>query len=95
MNEAAVMTKLQELFDTLKGFPRAAPGKGGDEGVYYSQLPGDARSLDETLDTLRLQIRYVMFDLEATRRENRYLRQMLENRHGRKDDEGQSGSGDL
>jgi hypothetical protein len=26
-------------------------------------------------------VKYLLFDLEATRRENRYLRQMLENRH--------------
>jgi len=27
---------------------------------------------------LRLSIKYILFDLEATRRENQYLRKMLE-----------------
>ena len=34
--------------------------------------------LQESLDYLRLSIKYLVFDLEATRRENRYLRKMLE-----------------
>jgi hypothetical protein len=35
-------------------------------------------SLQESLDWLRLSVKYLVFDLEATRRENNYLRQMLE-----------------
>ena len=33
--------------------------------------------LQESLDYLRLSIKYLVFDLEATRRENKYLRDML------------------
>lgn len=36
--------------------------------------------LQESLDYLRLSVKYLVFDLEATRRENQYLRQLL--RHG-------------
>lgn len=32
----------------------------------------------ETLDFLRLSIKYMVFDLEATRRENAYLRKLLD-----------------
>jgi hypothetical protein len=35
-------------------------------------------SLQESIDFLRLGIKYMLFDLEATRRENGYLRKMLE-----------------
>ena len=35
-------------------------------------------SVQESLDYLRLSIKYLVFDLEATRRENGYLRKMLE-----------------
>ena len=35
-------------------------------------------SLQDSLDYLRLSIKYLLFDLEATRRENSYLRKMLE-----------------
>ena len=34
--------------------------------------------LQEALDYLRLSVKYLVFDLEATRRENAYLRRMLE-----------------
>jgi hypothetical protein len=34
--------------------------------------------LHESLDHLRLTIKYLLFDLEATRRENKYLRKILE-----------------
>lgn len=34
--------------------------------------------LQETLDYLRLNIKYLCFDVEATKRENRYLRKMLD-----------------
>ena len=33
---------------------------------------------NESIDFLRLSIKYMLFDLEATRRENAYLRKMLE-----------------
>ena len=38
--------------------------------------------LQESLDYLRLSIKYLVFDLEATRRENGYLRKMLEETRG-------------
>jgi hypothetical protein len=34
------------------------------------------------MDYLRLSIKYLVFDLEATRRENAHLRQMLEEEPG-------------
>ncbi len=39
-------------------------------------------SLQDSLDYLRLSIKYLLFDLEATRRENNYLRKMLEEQSG-------------
>jgi hypothetical protein len=38
----------------------------------------DARDVPEHLDHLRVSIKYLLFDLEATRRENTYLRRMIE-----------------
>jgi phage shock protein A len=34
-------------------------------------------TLQESLDHLRLSVKYLVFDLEATRRENQYLRKLL------------------
>ena len=44
----------------------------------HRQLKKSVDSLQESLDYLRICIKYQLFDLEATRRENRYLRRMLE-----------------
>ena len=43
----------------------------------HDQLKQTVQKLQETLDFLRLSIKYLVFDLEATRRENAYLRRML------------------
>lgn len=37
-------------------------------------------TLQEEMDTLRLSVKYLVFDLEATRRENEQLRRMLAER---------------
>lgn len=34
--------------------------------------------IQESIDFLRLSIKYMVFDLEATRRENEYLRKLLD-----------------
>ena len=46
------------------------------------QLKKSVDSLQEALDYLRVCIKYQIFDLEATRRENKYLRKLLEEREG-------------
>ena len=43
------------------------------------KLEKSINSLQESLDYLRVCIKYQLFDLEATRRENAYLRKLLEN----------------
>ena len=35
-------------------------------------------AVEESLDRLRLAIKYLVFDLEATKRENRLLRELLD-----------------
>ena len=42
------------------------------------KLEKSISSLQESLDYLRVCIKYQLFDLEATRRENEYLRKLLE-----------------
>ncbi len=43
----------------------------------HEQLRQTVARLQETLDTLRVSIKYLVFDVEATRRENDYLRKRL------------------
>ncbi len=85
MKDAAVKEKLQQLCDIMKMLPAPETGKDVVDGMYCSYAPTSQQTVDEVMDHLRLQVKYLVFDLEATRRENRYLRQMLENRNRRKD----------
>ncbi len=43
----------------------------------HEKLKKSVNSLQESLDYLRICIKYQLFDLEATRRENEYLKKML------------------
>ncbi|MFB3890834.1 MAG: hypothetical protein ACE15C_02295 [Phycisphaerae bacterium] len=79
MNEATIKERLAELNDVMNATHLRA-GKAAAEGVYVSEAQRNM-PIEEILNNLRLQLRYLLFDLEATRRENRYLRQMLESRH--------------
>ena len=83
MKEAAMKKKLDELIDTMMTVRVSKDAKAATaDGIYVPTADPNA-SVDNALDGLRLQIKDLMFDLEATRRENRYLMQMLENRSGR------------
>ncbi len=44
----------------------------------HDKLHKTVSSLQASIDYLRLSIKYLLFDLEATRRENDQLRKMLE-----------------
>ena len=47
-----------------------------------AQLTQTVQKLQETLDFLRLSVKYLCFDLEATKRENTYLRKLLDEANG-------------
>ena len=91
MNEAAIKKNLGELCEVLATMPSWGSKKNPGEGVYEPHTSIKNASTEDSMDHLRLQIKYLIFDLEATRRENRYLRQMLENRHGPRSDQSEDG----
>ncbi len=82
MNEAEFQKRLSELvaeIDTLPVGERDRLKKLADETRdRHEQIKKSVNSLQESIDFLRLGIKYMLFDLEATRRENSYLRKMLE-----------------
>lgn len=43
----------------------------------HRKLQETFKSLQQTIDLIRLGSKYIMFDLEATRRENQRLRKMI------------------
>ncbi len=84
MNKTKLKNELKEL---ARAFDRPA----GAERNRLQSLAKDAKTdqkslretvdgLQESLDYLRVCIKYQAFDLEATRRENEYLKRLLEER---------------
>ena len=88
MDETVIRKRIGELCEVMTVLPPGGSGKSKasvkahGSGVYVPKTSIEAQSIEDSFDHLRLQLKYLMFDLEATRRENKYLRQMIENRRG-------------
>jgi hypothetical protein len=86
MNEQEFQSKLAELMGEITTLPAAERKKleaiADETRVRHERLRLTVSNLQESLDYLRLSIKYLVFDLEATRRENGYLRKMLEETTG-------------
>ena len=81
MDEITFQRKMQELMSRIQAMPEAAesPAESVNEiGARRDRIKASVSELQESLDYLRLSVKYLVFDLEATRRENAYLRRMLE-----------------
>ena len=81
MDEAQLEDKLKELVREFGGAADSQYRKlampAQQTGESQKKLEKDVSSLQESLDYLRVCIKYQLFDLEATRRENEYLRKIL------------------
>ena len=86
MDEKTFQAKLAELMGEISTLPASQQAKLTDMArktqERHSKLRKTVHDLQESLDYLRLSIKYLVFDLEATRRENGYLRKMIEERQG-------------
>lgn len=82
MDEAEFQKRLSELVSEIETLPAGERERlrqlAAETKDRHEQIKKSVRSLQESIDFLRLGIKYMMFDLEATRRENGYLRKMLE-----------------
>ena len=82
MNEIDFQQKLGELMGEIATLPKAEREKleqlAAQTKARHNKLRKTVGELQESLDFLRLSIKYLVFDLEATRRENGYLRKLLE-----------------
>lgn len=96
MDEQQFQAKLAELMGEISALPTAEREKlsalAAETQKRHAKLRKTVSNLQESLDYLRLSIKYLVFDLEATRRENAYLRKMLEEE--RSDDNHDSGGFD-
>ena len=82
MDDKTFQDKFTELMNRIKALPT-------DQRDRLEQLAEETRhrrdriqesvgELQESLDYIRLSVKYLVFDLEATRRENAYLRRLIE-----------------
>ena len=82
VNEETFQRKLAELVAEIGTLPASEREKlqllADQTKERHKQLKQTVSNLQESIDFLRLSIKYMLFDLEATRRENAYLRKMLE-----------------
>ncbi len=73
MNEQEFQTKLAELMGEISTLPPTERQKlerlADETRQRHERLKRTVSSLQESLDYLRLSIKYLVFDLEATRRE--------------------------
>ena len=81
MDETSFEKKLKELVEEFGGMVDPQYKKlailARQAKAVQKQLEKSVNSLQESLDYLRICIKYQLFDLEATRRENDYLRKIL------------------
>ena len=82
MNEETFQRKLAELIAEIATLPAGEREKlellAAQTRERHKQLKETVSSLQESIDFVRLSIKYLLFDLEATRRENAQLRKMLD-----------------
>lgn len=93
MNEQEFQQKLGDLIKQISDLPEADRAKleelAQETKDRHSSMKRTITDLQESLDYLRLSIKYLVFDLEATRRENDYLRKLIDTQSGgeeRRDD---------
>ncbi len=82
MDESTFQKKLTELVQAVGDLPAEERAKletlAAQTKERHEKLNKTVSSLQSSIDYLRLSIKYLLFDLEATRRENAQLRKMLE-----------------
>ena len=82
MDEKTFHTKFDELVAKIKELPENHRGGlqelAEETRQRRDRIQQSVNELQESLDYLRLSVKYLVFDLEATRRENTYLRKLIE-----------------
>jgi hypothetical protein len=77
--EARLNELLNEISDLPAGQSKKILSLVGQTKLHNKNSKKPPETIHDSLDYLRLTVKYLLFDLEATRRENKYLRKMLEN----------------
>ena len=84
MDAASFENKLNELMKELDSSHSSGSEKlitlASQTQKLRSQLKEKVDGLQEALDYLKILVKYQLFDLEATRRENQHLRKLLDDK---------------
>ncbi|MBI1189482.1 MAG: transcriptional regulator [Tepidisphaera sp.] len=87
MNEQDFQSKLGDLIKQIEALPEDQRGPlqciAQETKDRHERMKKTVADLQESLDYLRLSVKYLVFDLEATRRENDYLRKLIESQSRR------------
>lgn len=79
MDEISFQDKMNQILDRIRDLPGSGASDAADSSSSRRErLQTSVNELQDALDYLRLSVKYLVFDLEATRRENAYLRRMIE-----------------
>lgn len=78
MDISAFETMVSKLLNEINDLPAEQSRKLLSLAQQVKPNKQSTNDLQNSLDQLRLTVKYLLFDLEATRRENKYLRKMLE-----------------
>lgn len=82
MKDSDFQAKLGDLLAQIDHLPEDERGRlqhlAQEAGERQQKMKKTIAELQDSLDYLRLSIKYLVFDLEATRRENDYLRKLIE-----------------
>jgi len=81
VDESALREKVGQLLSEVHRLPQPQRPKAADLGQDANR-PGPAvkremAAIEDSLDQIRIAVKYLVFDLEATKRENRLLRDLL------------------
>lgn len=82
MNDHDFQDKLGELISQIEDLPSEKRTEllqlAEETRDRRDKIKQTIRGLQDSLDHLRLSVKYLVFDLEATRRENEYLRSLVD-----------------
>lgn len=83
-NEEKFERVLEELMDKIGGYPNTLLNK--ETVIKTNPINGSNRtkkalySIQESIDDMRICVKYLLFDLDATRRENLYFKKLLDDK---------------
>ena len=98
MSEQEFQQRLGELLKQIETLPESQRGPlealAQDTRNRHDRMKKTVADLQDSLDYLRLSIKYLVFDLEATRRENEYLRKLIDAQNGKDHGHDNEGGGE-